>query len=86
MPYLELEKTEVGEEENLMQVDMHNVIIRVNSADEVFVKKNSRNIASTIAGRLGSWKFPFVSVKPDMMIERPGDFEIELEKGGNSDG
>ena len=64
----------------------YNVIIRVNSADEVFVKKNSRNIASTIAGRLGSWKFPFVSVKPDMMIERPGDFEIELEKGGNSDG
>ena len=45
-----------------------------------------RNIASTIAGRLGSWKFPFVSVKPDMLLQRPGEFEIELEKGGKLDG
>ena len=58
----------------------YNVLVRVSTHDEVFIKKNSRNIASTIAGRLGSWKFPFVSVKPDMLLEKPGDFEIELEK------
>lgn len=67
--------------DEVTDVAPYNVIIRVNSYDEVFVKKNSRNIASTIAGRLGSWKFPFVSVKVDMMIEKPGDFEIVLEKG-----
>ncbi len=64
----------------------YNVLVRVSEHDEVFIKKNSRNIASTIAGRLGSWKFPFVSVKPDMLLERPGEFEIELEKGGDLDG
>ncbi|MDL2246862.1 Zc3h12a-like ribonuclease [Methanobrevibacter sp. OttesenSCG-928-K11] len=64
----------------------YNVEIRINTHDEVFIKKNSRNIASTIAGRLGSWKFPFVSVKPDMLLENPGDFEIVLEKGGKVDG
>lgn len=64
----------------------YNIVIRINTYDEVFIKKNSRNIASTIAGRLGSWKFPFVSVKPDMMLEKPGDFEVVLEKGGNTDG
>ncbi len=64
----------------------YNVLVRVNVQDEIFIKKNSRNIASTIAGRLGSWKFPFVSVKPDVILERPGDFEIELEKGGKLDG
>lgn len=63
-----------------------NIVIRVSRYDEVFIKKNSRNIASTIAGRLGSWKFPFVSVKPDIMLEKPGQFEIDLEKGGNWDG
>lgn len=63
-----------------------NIVIRVSRFDEVFIKKNSRNIASTIAGRLGSWKFPFVSVKPDIMLEKPGQFEIDLEKGGNWDG
>ena len=63
-----------------------NILIRVSANDEVFIKRNSRNIASTIAGRLGSWKFPFVSVKPDMLLERPGEFEIELEKGGGLDG
>mgnify|MGYP004443863533 FL=1 len=64
----------------------YNVVIRVCAHDEVFVKKNSRNIASTIAGRIGSWKFPFVSVKPDMILTQPGQFEVELEKGGKLDG
>lgn len=64
----------------------YNVVIRVSSHDEVFIKKNSRNIASTIAGRIGSWKFPFVSVKPDMLLTQPGQFEIDLEKGGNFNG
>ena len=59
----------------------YNILVRVSAHDEVFIKRNSRNIASTIAGRLGSWKFPFVSVKPDMLLEKPGDFEIVLEKG-----
>ncbi|MCC7553401.1 MAG: Zc3h12a-like ribonuclease [Methanobacteriaceae archaeon] len=63
----------------------YNIEIRINTHDEVFIKKNSRNIASTIAGRLGSWKFPFVSVKPDMLLEKPGDFEIILVKGGKLD-
>lgn len=58
----------------------YNIEIQTNTYDEVFIKKNSRNIASTIAGRLGSWKFPFVSVKPNMLLERPGEFEIYLEK------
>ena len=64
----------------------YNIVIRVSRYDEVFIKKNSRNIASTIAGRLGSWKFPFVSVKPDMLLNQPGQFEIDLEKGGEFDG
>ena len=63
----------------------YNIEIQTNTYDEVFIKKNSRNIASTIAGRLGSWKFPFVSVKPDMLLEKPGEFEIVLEKGGGLD-
>ena len=63
----------------------YNILVRVCEHDEVFVKRNSRNIASTIAGRLGSWKFPFVSVKPDMLLEKPGQFEIELEKGAGLD-
>ena len=63
----------------------YNVVIRVCAQDEVFIKKNSRNIASTIAARIGSFKFPFVSVKPDMMLANPGEFEVELEKGGNFD-
>lgn len=64
----------------------YNIVIRVSRYDEVFIKKNSRNIASTIASRLGSWKFPFVSVKPDMLLNKPGQFEIDLEKGGELDG
>ncbi|KZX15362.1 NYN domain-containing protein [Methanobrevibacter filiformis] len=61
----------------------YNVNIRINTNDELFIKKNSRNIASTVAGRIGSWKFPIVSVKVDMLLEKPGDYEIFLEKGGN---
>jgi len=57
-----------------------NVEIKINPHDEVFIKKNSRNIASTIAGRMGSWKFPFVAVKPDMLFEKPGEFETFLDK------
>ncbi|MCL2115117.1 MAG: Zc3h12a-like ribonuclease [Methanobrevibacter sp.] len=67
----------------------YNIEIRVNSHDESFVKMNSRNIASTIAGRIGSWKFPIVSVKPDVLLEKPGEFEIYLnkpDKGGNIGG
>jgi len=60
-----------------------NVEIKINTHDEVFIKKNSRNIASTIAGRIGSWKFPFVAVKPDVMLEKSGDFETFLEKNEN---
>ena len=58
----------------------YNIEIQTNTYDEVFIKKNSRNIASTIAGRLGTWKFPFVSVRPNMILEKPGEFEIYLEK------
>ena len=50
----------------------YDVMIQTNTYDESFIKKNSRNIASTIAGRLGSWKFPFVSVRPNMVLEKPG--------------
>lgn len=57
-----------------------NVEIRVSAHDESFIKKNSRNIASTVAGRMGSWKFPYVSVKTDVILESPGEFEIFLDK------
>ena len=57
-----------------------NVKIKINSHDAMFIKKNSRNIASTVAGRMGSWKFPFVSVKPDVILENPGEFKIFLDK------
>ena len=63
-----------------------NVEILVNSYDESFVKSNSRNIASTVAARLGSWKFPYVSVKSDILLEHPGEFEVYLEKGGKPNG
>lgn len=72
--------------DEIEQESPYNVEIRVNNHDESFVKKNSRNIASTIAGRMGSWKFPIVSVKPDVLLENPGEFEIYLNKpnrGGN---
>ncbi|MDR2874112.1 MAG: Zc3h12a-like ribonuclease [Methanobrevibacter sp.] len=53
------------------------VISNVN--DESFIKRNSRNIASTIAGRMSSWKFPIVSVKSNLTLEKPGDFEVHIE-------
>jgi len=58
----------------------YNVNITINDHDYAFVKKNSRNIASTVAARIGTWKFPIVSVKPSMLLEKPGQFEIILEK------
>ena len=63
-----------------------NVEVLVNSHGEAFVKSNSRNIASTVAARLGSWKFPYVSVKSDILLENPGEFDIYLEKGGKPNG
>ena len=63
----------------------YDVMIQTNTYDESVIKKNSRNIASTIAGRLGSWKFPFVSVRPNMVLEKPGEFEIYLEKSSRKD-
>jgi len=60
------------------------VNITINDHDYAFVKKNSRNIASTVAARIGTWKFPIVSVKPSMLLEKPGQFDIILEKGGES--
>ena len=71
--------------EEVMDYSPFNVEIHIDNFDEIFIKKNSRNIASTVASRIGSWKFPFVTVKPDIMLEKPGDFEIFLEKGGNAD-
>jgi len=65
---------EVGEESK------YNVNITINDHDYAFVKKNSRNIASTVAVRMGTWKFPIVAVKPSMLMEKPGEFEIVLEK------
>jgi hypothetical protein len=65
---------EVGEESK------YNVNITINDHDYAFVKKNSRNIASTVAARIGTWKFPIVAVKPSMLMEKPGEFEIVLEK------
>ena len=67
------------------EVPPFNIEIQTNTFDETFIKKNSRNIASTVAGRLGSWKFPFVAVKSNMLLEKPGDFEIYLEKNKNKD-
>lgn len=68
---------EVGEESK------YNVNITINDHDYAFVKKNSRNIASTVAARIGTWKFPIVAVKPSMLMEKPGEFEIVLEKTEN---
>lgn len=72
--------------DEVQQDSPYNIEIRVNNHDESFVKKNSRNIASTIAGRMGSWKFPIVSVKPDVLLEKPGEFEIYLNKPTNRGG
>jgi len=69
--------------DEILEESPYNVNITINDHDYSFVKKNSRNIASTIAARLGTWKFPIVSVKPSMLMEKPGQFDIILEKGGN---
>jgi hypothetical protein len=68
--------------DEVLEESPFNVNITINDHDYAFVKKNSRNIASTVAARLGTWKFPIVSVKPSMLLEKPGQFDIELEKGG----
>ncbi|MBI5680815.1 MAG: Zc3h12a-like ribonuclease [Methanobacterium sp.] len=69
--------------DEVVEESKYNVNITINDHDYAFVKKNSRNIASTVASRVGTWKFPIVSVKPSMLMERPGEFEIVLEKGEN---
>ncbi len=68
--------------EEVIEESPYNVDITINDFDYVFVKKNSRNIASTVASRLGTWKFPIVSVKPSLLLDKPGQFEIFLDKGG----
>jgi hypothetical protein len=68
--------------DEVIEESLYNVNITINDHDYSFVKKNSRNIASTIAARLGTWKFPIVSVKPSMLMEKPGHYEVILEKGG----
>lgn len=68
--------------EEVIEESSYNVDITVNDHDYAFVKKNSRNIASTVAARLGTWKFPIVSVKPSLLLDKPGQFEIMLDKGG----
>lgn len=70
--------------DEILEESPYNVNITINEHDYSFVKKNSRNIASTIAARLGTWKFPIVSVKPSMLMEKPGSFDITLEKGGEN--
>ncbi len=69
--------------DEVVEESKYNVNITINDHDYSFVKKNSRNIASTVAARIGTWKFPIVSVKPSMLMEKPGQFEIILEKGEN---
>ncbi len=68
--------------DEILEESPYNVNITINDHDYSFVKKNSRNIASTVAARLGTWKFPIVSVKPSMLMEKPGHFDITLEKRG----
>lgn len=68
--------------DEILEESPFNVNVTINDHDYAFVKKNSRNIASTVAARLGTWKFPIVSVKPSMLMEKPGHFDITLEKGG----
>ncbi len=67
--------------DEVVEESKYNINITINDHDYSFVKKNSRNIASTVAARVGTWKFPIVSVKPSMLMEKPGQFEIVLEKG-----
>lgn len=70
--------------DEVMEEAPYDINIIINDHDYNFVKKNSRNIASTVAARIGSWRFPIVSVKPSMLMEKPGEFEVVLEKGGSS--
>ena len=44
--------------DEILEESPYNVNITINDHDYSFVKKNSRNIASTVAARLGTWKFP----------------------------
>jgi hypothetical protein len=68
--------------DEILEESPFDVNITINDHDYAFIKKNSRNIASTVAARLGTWKFPIVSVKPSMLMEKPGHYDITLEKGG----
>ena len=69
--------------DEILEESPYNVNITINDHDYSFVKKNSRNIASTVAARLGNMgNSPIVSVKPSMLMEKPGHFDITLEKGG----
>jgi hypothetical protein len=70
--------------DEILEESPFNVNITINDHDYSFIKKNSRNIASTVAARLGTWKFPIVSVKPSMLMEKPGHYDITLEKGGEN--
>ena len=68
--------------DEVLEESPYNLNIIINDSDYSFIKHNSRNIASTLASRLGTWKFPIVSVKPSMLMEKPGQFEISIERGG----
>ncbi|WP_455644755.1 NYN domain-containing protein [Methanosphaera sp.] len=68
--------------DEILEESPYNLDIIINDADYSFIKHNSRNIASTLAARLGTWKFPVVSVKPSMLMEKQGQFEISIERGG----
>ena len=68
--------------DEVLEESPFNLNIIINDSDYSFIKHNSRNIASTMAARLGTWKFPIVSVKPSMLMEKPGQFEISIERGG----
>ena len=70
--------------DEILEESPYNVDIIINDTDYSFIKHNSRNIASTLAARLGTWKFPIVSVKPSMLMEKPGQFEISIERGGRN--
>ncbi|MCD7781726.1 MAG: Zc3h12a-like ribonuclease [Methanosphaera sp.] len=68
--------------DEVLERSPYDIDILINNSDYSFIKHNSRNIASTIAGRLGTWKFPIVKVKPSMLLEKPGQFEVSIEHGG----
>ncbi|MDR3223267.1 MAG: Zc3h12a-like ribonuclease [Methanobrevibacter sp.] len=56
-----------------------NIEIIINPHDASFIKRNSRSIASTIAGRINSKKFPIVAVKSNLTLENPGEFDLHLD-------